>query len=692
MRFGLRTQLFVAGVLVLAVAAGISLWLLSFASHRLEDQAFDQLRSVRAEKARQVENEINRAVRQPGLVSIDDDPAGPSITYADGNRWLLPMERINDIMTSDRKWSEIGLGESGETYIVAVDGTMRNDSRFLLEDPEGYFAALDAASGRYDRSDVVETIKEAGTSVGLQVVDTEGTRDALAGNEGQAIFPDYREISVLSDYGPLDLPGGLDWVIMSEIDEAEAFGPADDLRRQAFVVLGVAGTLLFAGIWIASGKVTKPLKVMEHETGVVGELSFAAGDHYDSAPLDQVALRNDELGDLAGAFARLTGSLESNVSHRVAAEAELNVAADIQRSLLPLVFAEPPRIDEFVLHAALVPAAEVGGDFYDWGTISEDRYFFLVGDVSGKGVPAALFMAATKTLIRSGAMSGEPLDEMLTRVNAEIAESNPECMFATVWLGALDSTTGEITFVNAGHNPPLLDGEYLTESHGPMVGPIPEVVYSTGKFTMKPGQRLVVYSDGVTEAMDPSGVLYGEERFAALPLPESAAAATTAVVDAVMAYEQGTRSDDVTVLVLDYHGPLPMKALKVELPTVDVAEAVTKLNDEAEMYAIENGLPLPALGKAQLVLDEIISNIIMYGDANDIEVVLNFQPTLMSIAISDDGAEFDPLTIAEPDTTLGLHEREIGGLGMHLVRGVMSDVNYRYVNGRNVLEMTLEVE
>ena len=190
MRFGLRSRLFIAGVLVLAVAAGIALWLLAVAESRLEEQAFDQLRSVRAEKARQVENEIDRFVRQPGLVSIDDDPAGPSITYADGNRWLLPMGRINDIMTSDRKWSEIGLGESGETYIVALDGTMRNDSRFLLEDPDGYFAALNAIVRDNNRRDLyaINAIEEAGTSVGLQVVDTEGTRDAHDNHaEGQAL-------------------------------------------------------------------------------------------------------------------------------------------------------------------------------------------------------------------------------------------------------------------------------------------------------------------------------------------------------------------------------------------------------------------------------------------------------------------------------------------------------------------------
>ena len=354
----------------------------------------------------------------------------------------------------------MGLGESGETYIVADDNTMRNDSRFLIEDPDGFFEAIQAAGFS---ASTIQQIEAFNSTIGLLMVDTEGTRDALNGESGSTIFPDYRDINVLSDFGPMEV-SGLTWVVMSEIDEAEAFATSNELRTQSFVVLGVTAVVMLGGIWLLAGRITRPIHTLEHETEVIGGLSFAAGDHYDTAPLGKIAERRDEIGDLASAFSRLVSSLETNVSARVAVEGELNVAADIQRSLLPLTFPVPPKVFEFILHAALVPAKEVGGDFYDVGEIDVNHYFFLVGDVSGKGVPAALFMAASKTLIRSGAMSGEPLDELMTRINAEIQESNTEFMFATVWIGVLDVRTGDVIYVERRTQPAAGDTQEASRS------------------------------------------------------------------------------------------------------------------------------------------------------------------------------------------------------------------------------------
>lgn len=669
-QFGLRAQLVTAGVLVLAAVTFVTLVLLNLAEKRLEEQAFDQLRSVRAEKARQIEREVRDYSGR-----LDED---------------FPREEINEIMTSERQWSEIGLGESGETYIVAADGTMRNDSRFLIEDPDGFYAALRAAGIPTDR------IRAADTTVGLLEVDTEGTRDALAGNEGRATFNDYREISVLSDYGPLDLPGDLNWVIMSEIDEAEAFQAANDMERISLIVLGVTGVAMLGAIVLMAGRIVRPIRAVEGETVVVGELSFAAGDHYDTQVLDKIGTRNDEIGDLAAAFSALVSSLEQNVGARVAVESELTVAADIQRALLPLTFPTPPDIFEFKLHAMLVPAKEVGGDFYDFGEVDEHHWFFLVGDVSGKGVPAALFMAASKTLIRSGAMSGEALDALMTRINAEIQEGNTEFMFATVWIGVLDVRTGHVVFVNAGHNPPLIrraDGtkEYIHETHGPFIGPVPGVEYTTGELTLYEGDRITVYSDGVTEAMDPDEELYGEDKLEALEMPVSASDATATIVDSVLDWEQGTRSDDVTVLVLDFIRKHVEQKLTIPITARDPITAVSDANSAVEKFAAECGLPRDTAPRIELVLDEILTNVLMHGEAEVVTVDLSLAPGLLSVTITDNGHKFNPLEAPAPDTTLALEDREVGGLGIHLVRNMMDGVVYVHRDGFNELTATLEV-
>jgi serine phosphatase RsbU (regulator of sigma subunit)/anti-sigma regulatory factor (Ser/Thr protein kinase) len=422
-------------------------------------------------------------------------------------------------------------------------------------------------------------------------------------------------------------------------------------------------------------------------------VSFAAGDDYDRSTLDRVARRRDEIGDLASAFSRLVASLQVNVSQRVAIEGELNVAADIQQSLLPLTFPHQPEFTEFDLHAALVPAKEVGGDFYDFGEVGVDRYYFLVGDVSGKGVPAALFMAATKTLIRSGALSGEPVNQMLTRINAEIAASNPEFMFATVWMGVLDLRTGEVEFTNAGHNPPVLTVEdeptFLTESHGPFIGPIPGVTYTSGRFTMPPGSRLIVYSDGITEAMNPAGDLFGEDRLVAMDLPTTVEGATTSIVDAALEWEEGTRSDDVTVLALDFHALRETVELAVTLTGEDALAAVSELNAAMEEFGRRHEIPPETAAKTMMALDEIVTNVLTHGGASTVTVTANWRDGWLVTTVADDGTPFDPLGAAAPDTTQSLHERDLGGLGIHLVRGVMTDVEYTYTDGRNVLTMKL---
>jgi len=603
-----------------------------------------------------------------------------------------PIDRINEVMTSSERWSEVGLGESGETYIVAADGTMRNDSRFLIEDREGYFdAILDAGLP----SSLTGLIDAFDSTVGLQPVDTEGTREALAGNSGERIFADYRDVDVLSSYQPLDLgETGLDWVILSEIDAAEAFAHRDALRTTSLAWMAATVVVMIAVIALGAGRITRPIRLLDAETTEIASFDFVEGS-YDTVMLDGVGARRDEIGDLATSFATMTRTLRENIASRMAVEAELDVASGIQRSMLPLTFPARPEFIEFELFAELLPAKEVGGDFYDFGSVDADRFFFLVGDVSGKGVPAALFMAASKTLIRSGAMAGEPPAELLTRINAEIAESNPEFMFATVWLGILDLRTGTVTFTNAGHNPPLLirDGEasFIEDRNGPFVGPVAGSVYSAGELKLLPGDRLVVYSDGVTEAMDPDDELFGEGRLveqAVQAMRLGIDDATTALIRQVLDWEQGERSDDVTVLTLAFVATRDVPQFKVTVDPSQMLGEIGNLNAGVAAFARQQDIDDEVVSKLQIGLDEILTNVAMHSDADTIVVDVWLSAGMLRTTITDNGTPFNPLKAPPPDTTLGLHERTVGGLGLHLVRGLMDGVEYRYIHGRNLLTLT----
>ncbi len=242
-------------------------------------------------------------------------------------------------------------------------------------------------------------------------------------------------------------------------------------------------------------------------------------------------------------------------------EEELNVAHEIQMSMVPLTFPAYPEHKEFSIYATLEPAREVGGDFYDFFFINEDRLCFCVGDVSGKGVPAALFMAVTRTMIKSKASDDRSTASILTFVNEEISQENPNCMFVTLWVGVLDIRTGEVTYTNAGHNPPYLkrvDGslEKLDMRHGPVVGAVEGLVYGEDKLEFNSEDLLLAFTDGVTEEIDVSGKLYGEMRLEALLSEMTDVSVERSVQDVVASVREfqgeSAQDDDITVLALQY--------------------------------------------------------------------------------------------------------------------------------------------
>ncbi len=632
-------------------------------------------------------------------VIVDGDHVGTVAVQA-------PVDQINEIMTNDEKWEAIGLGDSGETYIVAADGTMRNDSRFLVEEPENYFTAIEEAGVP---EETIDAINQFDSSIGLQEVDTEGTRDALLGNTGEQIFSDYRGVSVLSSYRPLNMLG-LDWVIMSEIDDAEAFSAANSLRTVALLTIGGGTLILFAGIFIASGRITRPLAQLEVAADDLAHHDFSPDAPTDSfAPesnLTAVAERPDEIGDLARSFTAMRNDLTTSVGATIAAtqakeaiESELNVAAEIQMAMLPLTFPDFPEVTEFVIHARLIPAKEIGGDFYEFGFVDADHFFFCVGDVSGKGIPSALFMAAIKTLIRSGAIQGEEPSALLTRINSELARENPQFMFATVWFGVLDLRTGSVKFANGGHNFPFVisDGStvQVQEVHGPLVGPIKGASWQQGTLQIGIDDKLVVYSDGVTEAMDPSDEQFGDDRLEAIlsEHPELSPVELTAeIVDNVIDWEQGDRSDDVTVLVLEYVEARRVPQFEMTMPTTpgeELSDAIVAdiaaLNANLGAFATSQEVSDDVAGRLQTALDELLVNVASHSGATAVTVKAWLDDDNISVEVTDDGTPFNIMDVPVPDTSGSLSERQVGGLGLHMVRSLMDEVSYERIGDRNVV-------
>ena len=313
---------------------------------------------------------------------------------------------------------------------------------------------------------------------------------------------------------------------------------------------------------------TKPLKLLaEGATGFAREDGSFSKDDVIRLPIRQ----DDEIGDLYREIQSMQERIVDSADRltRITAErervrTELRMAAEIQNAMLPNTFPPFPDRKEFDLYASMNPAKEVGGDFYDFFMIDDDHLCLLIADVSDKGVPAALFMMSAKILINYRAQMGGTPGEILTAVNAQIGKGNKSCMFVTVWMGILNVGTGALTCTNAGHEYPFVrsgDGVFrvFRDRHGVMVGVMPKAAYGDYELKLEPGDAVFVYTDGVPEANDASGRMYGMNRLElalnrlAGQTPEGILLGVRADVDA---FAGGARQfDDLTMLCLEYRGP-----------------------------------------------------------------------------------------------------------------------------------------
>jgi sigma-B regulation protein RsbU (phosphoserine phosphatase) len=419
--------------------------------------------------------------------------------------------------------------------------------------------------------------------------------------------------------------------------------------------------------------------------------------------------RDELMADVQAKNAELQDSLENlrrTTSAKDRMESELNIGQEIQMSMLPLEFPPFPDRHEFEIFAKLIPAREVGGDFYDFFFIDDDQLCVCVGDVAGKGVPSALFMAVTRTLIKATAKDDGSPASILTRVNDELSERNESCMFVTVFIGILNLETGAFRYTNAGHNPPYIkhaDASMtrLDARHGPVIGGMAGLTYAEDELVLAGEDLLVLYTDGVTEAMSPGEELYTEKRLADLigdqPMPEVEGAVHVVLADIDEHAAGAEQSDDITVLTVRYHGPdADVSEHSFEITVSNQLSSIDAVNERFNGFAEEAALSDAVRRRINMVFDELLNNIISYGfddvAEHAIEVRVGLERQRLVIEVLDDGLPFNPFTQESPDTTLPLEARQIGGLGIHLVQKVMDEVTYERRIDKNLVRLVKRLE
>ena len=383
-------------------------------------------------------------------------------------------------------------------------------------------------------------------------------RKMVRGESGFTPYTDTRGVKSWMYYAPVASTG---WTLAVVFPEAELFAEVRSLTTTVALMGFVGILLLAAAVALIARSITAPLHVLADATEAV-----AAGNF--DAELPPVR-SEDEVGKLTQAFSAMNSALKEYIKNlteiTVAKEriqSELDVATDIQASLLPRLFPAFPDRPEFDIFASMDPAKEVGGDFYDFFFIDDNNLCFLIADVAGKGVPAALYMMVAKTLLKSeGQRLGEP-DQILSYVNNVLAADNDSCMFATVFCAILNIKTGEVRYANAGHNPPLIIDSsgirYLAVKSGFVLGPMEDTTYETERLTLQPGDTLFLYTDGVTEATNFADELYGEPHLlnALQSGPkENLVEMIHNIRNEVSRHANGApQSDDVTMVAVQYRG------------------------------------------------------------------------------------------------------------------------------------------
>lgn len=386
-------------------------------------------------------------------------------------------------------------------------------------------------------------------------------------------------------------------------------------------------------------------------------------------------------------------------------ETELNLAKEIQKNMLPSIFPPFPEHKEIDIYASMSPAKEVGGDFYDMFLIDNNHLAICMADVSGKGVPASLFMMISKILIKNVSNIDKETDIALTRVNNMLCDGNKTGLFVTAWFGILNLTNGHLEFANAGHNPPLLYSvktgrfEYLRTKPNMVLAGMENVNYRKNEIQIEPGDRIFLYTDGVTEATNIENKLYGEDRlqeFLNRSLDLSVEETIKEVKRDVDSFVGNAEQfDDITMLELLYKGKNVKEDNIIQKKFKADTKELSTIQEFVEKELKKYNCNSKTIHQINLVIEEVFVNIANYAyKEKDGYCTLAIQPEngKVTFIFEDNGVSFNPLEKQDPDISLLADKRDIGGLGIFLTKKMMDEVKYKYENNKNILTISKKIK
>ncbi|MBR5158369.1 MAG: SpoIIE family protein phosphatase [Bacteroidaceae bacterium] len=418
--------------------------------------------------------------------------------------------------------------------------------------------------------------------------------------------------------------------------------------------------------------------------------------------------RNDEIGKLTNSFRHMQQSLVQQMDElkqineqKGRIEGELKIARDIQMAMLPKIFPPYPERTDIDVFGQLTPAKEVGGDLFDF-YIRDEKLFFCIGDVSGKGIPASLYMVVTKALFRTVSSHEASPEKIIYALNEVLSQDNDSNMFVTFFAGVLDLPTGRLHYCNAGHDAPVLIGHtgagMLPVDSNLPIGVMPGWKFSRQETLMDPDTTIFLYTDGLNEAENINHQQFEMTRVieVARGLQQKEEFKPTVIVKQMMEsvrkfVGEADQSDDLTMLALQYTKHQEDLTYQRSLTLTNDLKRVPRLNSFIDEVCEANGFDMATTMQINLAIEEAVVNVMNYaypeGTKGDITIETKANKSEMSFIISDTGKPFDPTAKAEVDITLSAEDRSIGGLGIHLIRQIMDHINYERVDGHNILTL-----
>ncbi len=678
-----------------------------------------------------------------GLFIIADDRSGKKFT-ADGE--------LNHIPVTERPWYK-GAVETGGVYFTGIEKDMFTDEigivcaipvyhngRIVAVVGADMFlgsmkTAVEETAGQYDQVLIIDrdghVIFSPFTEGELQVYSSENAPDlrksdnaelaafiteAMQGNNSVKVIK-LQDKSYYMTAAEMNTVG---WTIISVIDSSLADQPTvmmqektdeiqqasreifrNNIRNARNTLIGFLLLIFALSIFnaIVLGKrIVKPLETITKRISSLGgdEKQFRMEDVYRTG--DEIETLAQSFADISEKTVAYMNELQTVTAEKERIGAELHLATEIQESQLPRIFPPYPYRPEFELFATMIPAKEVGGDFYDFFLIDDDHLALVMADVSGKGVPAALFMMIAKILIKTRLEAGESPGEVLKNVNNHLLEGNKTGMFVTVWLAVITLSTGEGVAVNAGHEHPIVrraGGQYeiVKYKHSMAVAAMEDISFREHTFKMNAGDSLFVYTDGVPEAENSSRELLGTERVLAA-LNKDADASPVQVLENVMCgidafVGSAEQFDDITMLSMRYNGGTAggiHKKMKIEAKKENLDQVLEFIRSSMDEMTDSVKTKL----QMELASEEIFVNIANYAygaETGNVVIHVDMDRTNSQIAVTfiDSGTPYNPLEKADPDMAATAEDRQIGGLGIYMSKKTSDQMFYRYEDKKNIL-------